>query len=201
MHNPIFDGTAVQSFSHESILPPTMPAYEASDDEEEAIVIFGLPLHTSLSEYYGSEQFDNDQGTGKDDSNAFEIRGLTTQDEPGIFDQRAQLASNVMAYCALRDDWDSEDGVAPSREAIDDALAFIRLIPLRATLPKPMVSGDGEVGFYWKTDNVYIDVGFYGDNQISYYARAKAENLEVEGPKPYSRKSIPKDLIDIIRLA
>jgi hypothetical protein len=113
-------------------------------------------------------------------------------------DLRSILSSEIMAYRHLPDDWDGEGGLAPSKEAIDDALAFIDLLPLRAKLPKPTVSGDGEVGFYWKTGNGYINVSFFGDGQIIYYGHAVSNDMEVGGVKPYNRTSLPKDLLEMV---
>jgi hypothetical protein len=113
-------------------------------------------------------------------------------------DERVALSSKIMAYQQLPDDWDGEGGVAPSKEAIDDALAFIDLLPLNAKLPKPTVSGDGEVGFYWKTGNGYINVSFFGDGQITYYGHAESNDMEVGGVKPFNRTSLPKDLLEIV---
>lgn len=118
-----------------------------------------------------------------------------------VRDHRSLLASEVKAYRGLKDNWDGEEGISPARRAIDDALAFIELLPLRARLPRPMVSGDGEVGFYWKTDDCYIDVGFFGDGTISYYGRSGPAELEARGQVPFNRHALPKDLLDVINLA
>ena len=118
-----------------------------------------------------------------------------------VQDRRSALASDVKAYRGLEDNWDGEEGISPARSAIDDALAFIELLPLRARLPRPMVSGDGEVGFYWKTDDCYVDVGFFGDGMISYYGRSGRANQEARGPEPFNRRALPKDLLDVINLA
>lgn len=118
-----------------------------------------------------------------------------------VRDRRSVLASEMKAYRGLEDNWDGEEGISPTRSAIDEALAFIELLPLRARLPRPMVSGDGEVGFYWKTDDCYIDVGFFGDGTISYYGRSGRVELEARGPEPFNRHALPKDLLDVINLA
>jgi hypothetical protein len=77
-----------------------------------------------------------------------------------------------VSYRDLKDGWDGEESKKPNYDAIDDALSFIDLLPLGMELPEPMVAADGEVGFYWKKPNVYIDIGFKGNGKISYYARS-----------------------------
>jgi hypothetical protein len=122
-------------------------------------------------------------------------QGLGARRQP---DQRSILASEIMAYRHLPHDWDGEGGAAPSKDALADALTFIDLLPLRAKVPKPTVSGEGEVGFYWKTSDAYVDVGFLGDGRITYYGRAAGEGLEAGDSRPFSRNSLPKDLLEII---
>ncbi|MGH6919860.1 MAG: hypothetical protein ACREJ0_19405, partial [Geminicoccaceae bacterium] len=48
-------------------------------------------------------------------------------------------------------------------------------------LPYPQIGADGEVGLYWRTEEVYAEVSFYGDGNYSYYAcygPAGAEQVE-----------------------
>jgi hypothetical protein len=112
--------------------------------------------------------------------------------------ERSELASEIMTFRHLHYDWDGEDGVAPSKEATSDALAFLELLPLNSTLPRTTVSGDGEVGLYWKTPNAYIDIGFLGDGQIRYYGQVRGRGLTARGPSPYSGLALPRDLLDVI---
>jgi hypothetical protein len=129
----------------------------------------------------------------------FEATEIEADQSSGILvSERAALASEIIAYCHLHEDWDGEGGVSPSREAVGDALAFLELLPLKANLPKSTVSGDGEVGFYWKAPNGYIDVGFLGDGQIRYYGRLDIRGHAARGPRPYSGLALPRDLLDMI---
>jgi hypothetical protein len=97
--------------------------------------------------------------------------GSATQALPSsgvLVSERSELASEIMASRHLHKNWDGEGGMAPSKEAMSDALAFLELLPLNAKLPKTTISGDGEVGLYWKTPGGYIDIGFLGDGRIRY---------------------------------
>lgn len=113
-------------------------------------------------------------------------------------DRNAVLSAQIIKHRYLTAQAPDDGDRAPTSAAIEDALAFLDLLPFGPIMPKVMVAGDGEVGFYWKTANGYIDVGFYGDGTIRYYAVARGEPIEARGPAPYSRKSLPKDLLAVI---
>lgn len=113
-------------------------------------------------------------------------------------DRNSDLSAQIISYRDLPAGWDGQGSVTPTADAIDDALAFIDLIPLGIEQPEPMVAADGEVGFYWKTRNSYIDVGFKGNETIAYYA--KAGILKAEDIRRFRRLSLPKELLDIIAL-
>ena len=51
-----------------------------------------------------------------------------------------------------------------------DALDFLATRPEEVPLPYPQIAPDGEVGLYWRTDEVHAEVGFRGDGKFSYYA-------------------------------
>jgi len=80
-----------------------------------------------------------------------------------------RLEAVLIAYRGLDHDWDGYGGQPPNEAAVDDALAFLRLLPLGTPNPTPTLSNDGEVGFFWKRDGYYIDIGFYGDGKYSYF--------------------------------
>lgn len=110
-------------------------------------------------------------------------------------DRYAVLAAEVISFKHLPDGWDGDKSHPPSQSAVDDALAFIDLLPPNTKL-EAMASADGEVGFYCRTADGYVDVGFKGDNSISYFARA--DGLKAKDVKSFRRRSIPKDLLEVI---
>lgn len=78
---------------------------------------------------------------------------------------------SLSRFVNLEDGWAGNDSVAPKLQAIKEAMVFARNLPDR--LPKPMVrpAVDGEVNFYWKTENMLVDLDFYGDGTYSYFAQ------------------------------
>ena len=87
------------------------------------------------------------------------------------------------------------NGPRPSPDAIDDALRFVELIPADAPAPHVSVADDGEVNFFRRGPGLFIDVGFFGDGQIHYYARVDALEIDVDGSAPFSGRSLPRDLV------
>ena len=87
------------------------------------------------------------------------------------------------------------DPNGPSPDAIDDALRFVELLPADAPAPHVSVADDGEVNFFRRGPGLFIDVGFFGDGQIHYYARVDALEIDVDGSAPFSGRSLPRDLV------
>jgi len=86
--------------------------------------------------------------------------------------KKEKIAGAIISYRSLMNDWDGYGGNPPSNQAIVDSLLWLSLLPTKSPLPKPMLSGAGEVGLYWDTDGFYCDIGFFGDGTFSYYAEA-----------------------------
>lgn len=61
----------------------------------------------------------------------------------------------------------------PSPEAFDDAFEFMSHLDLNthSIMPSIDVADDGEINFFWKSEGLHIDLGFYGTGTYSYFAR------------------------------
>lgn len=81
-----------------------------------------------------------------------------------------KLVGTLNGYGNLPEDWDGYGGVPPMSETVSDASNVVSLLPREVPLPKPMLSGNGNIGLYWKTDDLYLDIEFEGDGTFSYYA-------------------------------
>ena len=81
------------------------------------------------------------------------------------------ISKELSVYSNLKNNWDGEDGAIPSQIDINNAKQFLILIKDNYKAPIPMISGSGEVGFFWhnKFVGVYIDLGFLNGG-FSYYA-------------------------------
>ncbi|MBT0670786.1 hypothetical protein HT136_20680 [Novosphingobium profundi] len=101
--------------------------------------------------------------------------------DDGYFqDERALLIDELRQYERLENGWDgADDDIAPSREAIDEAIHFVESLPPFVDLPEPMVSSDGQVGFFWHDANIYLDIGFRGQGECTFFG--KSGNLKIKG--------------------
>ena len=98
--------------------------------------------------------------------------------EPSAEDK---VHARLLSYLELSPDWDGRGGVPPSFDAVLDTISFLEARPGDVALPSPQIASDGEVGLYWHTGQVHAEVGFYGDGDLSYYARyTPAEGVPVE---------------------
>ncbi len=89
------------------------------------------------------------------------------RDEPSGEDK---LHAELLAYLDLPEGWNGYEGEPASFDAVIDAIDFLKMRPDDIPLPYPQIAPDGEVGLYWRVDEVYAEVGFYGDGECSYYA-------------------------------
>ena len=117
-------------------------------------------------------------------------RALAEADAPQT--DRERLARKIMSYAGLEPGWDCEDGRAPSTEDIENAVAFLRSLR-GGVVPRPMVAGDGDVGFIWKTDSSYLEVGFCDNGQISFYGRT-ADGRKARGDNDFAGGGVSGEL-------
>lgn len=88
-------------------------------------------------------------------------------------------------------------GKGPVDAAFDDARRFLEGLSELKFHPKISLVADGEINFSWENDDVYIDLGFYGDGKGgSYYA-------EDSSGRKYYRDSfhpdkLPSEVADLI---
>jgi hypothetical protein len=109
--------------------------------------------------------------------------------------QLESLKKEILKYRQLQPGWDGYDGVAPSLSSVIGAINFLTLVNQEAIdLPKPMLSGDGEIGFYWDQGSVFIDVSFDGGSVLSYYAEGPNVGSTGEDDVVFGTE-IPKGLL------
>ena len=79
---------------------------------------------------------------------------------------------------------------APEPAAFTDARAFAAQLPTPlSSLPYISLADDGEINFTWNTEQISIDLGFYGTGTYSYFSRdrhgAKHHGDGVPAPDPH----------------
>ena len=108
-------------------------------------------------------------------------------------DPKESLREQVRSF--LLEEHDSLGATPPSPDAIIEALRFVDLLPVDSPTPHVSVADDGEINFFRRSHGVYVDVGFFGDGQIHYYARVEDPKIDVDGSEPFSGRSLPRDLV------
>jgi hypothetical protein len=124
------------------------------------------------------------------------------------FDSRAADREDLFAIARIRDfgtyaaGWDGLGSVPPSRRTLKEAEVFARYLFGLGRIDAPYISpsSDGEVNFYWKTNNLLLDLGFFGDGTYSYYARLPNGRELIEDEAPLD-KTLPSEVIDLISQA
>lgn len=117
---------------------------------------------------------------------------------------RETVEQAVRAFLAYPPGWDGQDAAMPSNKVVDDAIAFLRMLPLTTASPRPGLSNDGELSLFWQKNGVYIDVGFTGDGMYSYYAKDAAEreyfgdDLPLDDPNLLLDDPVRQDLLAVI---
>ena len=110
-----------------------------------------------------------------------------------IADPWESLREQVRSFMVEVDD---RLGVTPPcPDAINAALRFVDLLPVDSPTPHVSVADDGEINFFRRSHGVYVDVGFFGDGQIHYYARVEDLGIDVDGSELFSGRSLPRDLV------
>jgi len=90
------------------------------------------------------------------------------------------LETELFSYLELEDGWDGYDAVAPNPNLIYSCYDLLKMfeashIKTKKT-PKIMLSSAGEVGIYWKFDNLYIEIAIDSAGFYSYLVEDKLEN-------------------------
>ena len=108
--------------------------------------------------------------------------------KPGTFNEMVattpldRLIGRLRGYKLLGPNWNGYGGQHPSSDAVEDCVDFLRSLNPSGVMPKPMVAGDGEVGVFWETDALYIEVSFRGDDFFEYLV--SLDGNDVEGTSP-----------------
>ena len=115
------------------------------------------------------------------DGNAVEPKPLTQMLIAAPWIEEA--GDRVIAYSRVDDGWRGEGSVAPSAEAIADAIDLIEQFAFEApSIPQPMISADDEgvICLYWRDREMMASLSVYGDDTYSYYAEGYAEPVRAD---------------------
>lgn len=118
----------------------------------------------------------------KDTSTSFKpIYSISKSEDQIIFSGKYINAINTLhSYLSLQYDWDGYGGKAPTFDIISAGVKLLLQFQSYAfKAPKLMLSGSGEIGFYWENENEYAEITC--DNPESYtfvYMKDKVPFIE-----------------------
>ena len=101
------------------------------------------------------------------------------------------LRERIGGYEDLSGDGAGRGAEGPNARAVADAQRFLDLLPRGIGLPGIAPVSDGEVNFFWKTPRAHLDVGFYGDGNIDYYARCEELDVDDDGSEVFDGRVLP----------
>jgi hypothetical protein len=114
----------------------------------------------------------------------------------------ARLLDDLTRIASRLPNWDGDDGVAPSPEAMHEAIAFLDFLKDTGGLPQCVYSpGDGEINFEWRAARRFTEVGFNGDKTVSWFHR-DAQG-ELFGDEAFDPSNIweNRDLLQVLGIA
>ena len=92
------------------------------------------------------------------------------QREYAGLDSWKRIAATIRHWRDLGEDWDGDDGVPPSKDALDAADKFVKTASEQGVAPpKPYISSDGEIGLTWRSGNRYATASFLPDGRFLAY--------------------------------
>lgn len=119
---------------------------------------------------------------------------------PPVEFNQARLA--VKSFSDLTDDWDGANGRPPSQRAIDESSILLsQLEQLEVIEPKTMLSNDGEIGLYWRTDRCYLEIGVMGSGNWGAYGIAHGREPELMIDDHPIDKKIPDLFVEFLQEA
>ena len=116
------------------------------------------------------------------------VAGATILSAASLPDPKEPLRQQLLLLLA-------DSGGLPSVGAIDDALRFVDLLPVDTPPPHVSVADDGEINFFRSGPGLYVDIGFFGDGRIHFYAQVQELGVDVDGSQPFTGRSLPRDLV------
>lgn len=90
----------------------------------------------------------------------------------GTYNKLEAIAGEVRLYSELPAEWDGDGSRTPSASSVNAATEFLMKSPGGLPLPKPMLSQNGEVGFFWDLERGYADISFDENGAASFFSRA-----------------------------
>ncbi len=81
-----------------------------------------------------------------------------------------RLIEELSSFSTLERNWDGYNGVKPDNEIISTVENFLTILKEKnISSPEIMLSGDGEIGLFWKNKKDYIEISFYTKDYLTFF--------------------------------
>ncbi len=91
---------------------------------------------------------------------------------PNTYNVTSPTIMKVRGFRKYLDGWNGPDSIGPSDKAREEAEQFANSLDLDAIHPPEIgLADDGEINFFWDVNNLYLDLGFFGNGTYSFYAK------------------------------
>jgi hypothetical protein len=107
-----------------------------------------------------------------------------------------EAQAELLGYLKLRDGWDGEGSVAPTKSKIADAYSFVLGLPEAFPMPEPTVFNDGEIAWYWENGENLLSITFFGDGNKAYYGNVR--NKVYRSDKKQTFSAVDQELLTAI---
>lgn len=100
-----------------------------------------------------------------------------------LITQWGDVRNALKVWGALRDDWDGDDAVAPTKIQIKAVEAFVSEAESHGIRePRPYIAPDGEIGFHWDGENKGTVTFLPSDRFLVFCPREGGDPLRIAGP-------------------
>jgi hypothetical protein len=116
---------------------------------------------------------------------------------PSLKEKKEKLIANLNSYHFYNENWDGYGGIPALNQTVIDVTKFIENLSNNIIIPYSGLSGDGEISLFWKKANIFIDIGFIGDQTYSYFARDSMGN-KYYGDEILVNSALPAKLLTVL---
>ena len=119
------------------------------------------------------------------ESNSIVVTARATSDNEKIIGE-------LRSWQALAANWDGEGAEQPLLSGLADAALFVQLLTPKIASPDPMLHATGRSGLFWKSEDIYADLEFFGNGRMAYYIEKNGDKHK--GSLLLGKKTMPEVL-------
>ena len=111
----------------------------------------------------------------------------------------SEVRNEILGFELLPIGWDGPNSRPARKDAVNDVLPFLDLLPPDVPVPAPMIEANGEVALYWRTPELYLEIGFLGIGAVEFWGRVGTDGEEISGTQNLDRHMVPSNVFEFLR--